>query len=350
VALVVAAGVGPVAIRAAQRRDAEPVTTVTTSAGTRPVVSRPATSAPAATAATAGRPAGTTAPVTTVPATAVGPAEAGAEPAIRFGVAVDVAVADRAGPADAWVLRPLGDAPTRLAAVAAALAPGTTVDGVLPGGATFAAAPGGTTWRYAAPVRERPVPERCVGLDLSDPRAFPRCEQALVDAQVAWRGGPGATARAVALWRRMGYDLAAYTPAAGPDADGWVSARLLLGSEPSPFGLRVRFQGDAVEVAEGVLVEPAAVASARGPASVALAELQRHGAVEVRTARGSTVDPSDVAAEVTVVGAHAALVALESPPGDPARYVVPGYAFVAADGVRYLRPAAVTPPWLPAPG
>lgn len=255
------------------------------------------------------------------------------------------------GDATAWRLAPTADPPSGLTAVVRALAPGASVAtdlepvGLADGERFTTTA---VSWEFVAPTLVRPLPDRCVGLDLDDPRTFPRCDAALAEAKVAWRGGAQAVARARALWERMGYDLTAFAVADAPDADGYVVAHLVLDGQPVAFGLRVRFQGDAVEQADGVLVVPHAVGDERTPTPVPLVELQTLGVAEVRLADGTILPRVPAGGDVTLVGVEPVLVPVAAPAGDPNLYVAPGYAFVGTDSRRYCRPAALMMPWLAA--
>jgi hypothetical protein len=257
------------------------------------------------------------------------------------------------GTADAWVLAPLADIEPSLAKIATALGTDRAGLDVTAG-----------MWHFELPVTGRPVPFLCVGLDLNDPRAFPRCQQALDQARADWRGGVRAIERAAALWRSMGYDLADYQVEPKLDGDGFVVAHLLLGGTPVRFGLRLRFEDTKVQAAEGLLVAPRSVPVERTSSAEAVIELQAHGPAEVRGSDGTIDSAPSQGGSATIVAVEPALVGRDGPgpdpgPGVPAdpgagrgerRYAVPGYAFVAADGRRFVVTAVTSEPvWDPPP-
>ena len=304
---------------------------------TNPVLSLPATTT-ATTVATTITTVATTAPATAT--TRTPGVSTTVVPAGRTSFALGTALAPLGGDADAWVLEPSSTAKATLEKVGAAL---HTSDPTL-----FQVTP--TTWRYEVPATSRPVPFLCINLDLNDPRAFPRCQQAITDEKLAWRGGPHAVDRARAIWTAMGYDLTQYQVEAAVDDDGYVVAHLLLGGEPVRFGLKLRFEDTVVQAAEGLTVTPRSVPARRISTAEAMSDLQRNGFVELRSADGAIDATGGLGpARATIVAVEPAVLALGATVTDGDRqYAVPGYAFVGADGTRFVVAAVVTTPvWDP---
>jgi hypothetical protein len=300
---------------------------------TNPVLSLPATTSatPAATTATTITSRATTATTNGVTTTV---ARAG-----RTSFALGTSLAPLGGDADAWTLEPSSTARATLEKVGAAL---HTADPT-----RFEVTP--TTWRYEVPATSRPVPFLCVNLDLNDPRAFPRCQQAIIDEKLAWRGGTKAVAKAEAIWTAMGYDLAQFQVEPAVDDDGYVVAHLLLGGVPVRHGLKLRFEDTVVQAAEGLTVTPRAVPARRISTAEAMSDLQRDGFAELRSAAGAIDATGGLGpARATVVAVEPALLALASTGGSTRLYAVPAYAFVGADGTRFVVAAVATDPvWDP---
>lgn len=260
-------------------------------------------------------------------------------PAGRTSFALGTSLTPLGGDADAWVLEPSGTARATLEKVGAAL---NTADP-----ARFQVT--ATTWRYEVPATSRPVPFLCINLDLSDPRAFPRCQQAIIDEKLAWRGGRHAVDKARAIWTAMGYDLGLYQVEPALDGDGCAVAHLLLGGEPVRSGLKLRFEDAVVQAAEGLTVTPRAVPARRISSAEAMSDLQRNGFVELRSAQGAIDATGGLGpARATIVAVEPAVLALAPGDGRAELYAVPGYAFVGADGTRFVVAAvATTPVWDP---
>ena len=314
--------VGTMMARQAQRED-NPAVVVK---ATNPVISLPDTTADTLAPSVLSTAAPTTAPAATTTSLAA-----------RTMFSLGTALPSFPMTANAWVLEPSPTTQSIRERAAAAL---RTSD---PSLFTLTA----TTWRYEVPATTMPVPFLCTKLDLNDPRSFPRCQDAMRTAQAAWHGGDRAVADATALWERMGYDLRDYQVQPSLDADGYAVAHLLLGGQPVRFGLRVRFEDGHVQVAEGLTATPRAVTAVVVSTAEAVASLASDGFVEWRDEEGG-IDTAGGAgpARATIVDAEPALVGVDGAGTDERLYAVPGFAFVAADGTRFVVPAlAAAPAW-----